>query len=54
MMAQSPAEWMIETTLRDIRAVGKTFDNENDRSQLENSISMLQVPVSTTYSGGVS
>ena len=54
MMAQSPAEWMLETTLRDIRAMGKAFDNEADQSQLEKIISMLQVPVPTTYPGGAS
>jgi len=54
MMAQSPAEWMLETTLRDIRAVGKTFDNEADQSQLQSIISKLKIPVPTTYSGGVS
>lgn len=54
MMAQSPAEWMLETTRRDIRAMGKTFDNEPDQSQLQKIISMLQVPVPTTYSGGAS
>ncbi len=54
MMAQSPAEWMLETTLRDIRAMGKTFDNDADQGQLQNIISMLQVPVPTTSSGGVS
>jgi hypothetical protein len=54
MMTQSPAEWMLETTLRDIRAVGKTFDNEADQSQLQSIISKLKIPVPTTYSGGVS
>ena len=54
MMAQSPAEWMVETTLRDIRAMGKAFDNEADQSQLQKIISMLQVPVPTTYPGGAS
>ncbi|HET6976385.1 MAG TPA: TRAFs-binding domain-containing protein [Pyrinomonadaceae bacterium] len=54
MMAQSPAEWMIETTLRDINAVGKTFLDEADQSQLKTIISILQIPTSTTYSGGVS
>jgi hypothetical protein len=52
MMAQAPAEWMIETTLRDIRAVGATFDNEADQSQIQSIISMLQVPAAST--GGVS
>lgn len=54
MMTQSPAEWMLETTLRDIKAVGKTFDNEADQSQLQSIISKLKIPVPTTYSGGVS
>ena len=56
MMAQSPAEWMLETTLRDIRAVGQTFDDAADQSRLQSIISILQIPVPTTstYSGGVS
>lgn len=53
MMAQSPADWMIETTLRDIRAVGKTLTNDTDRNQLESIIASLQVPA-TSYSGGIS
>ena len=55
MMAQAPAEWMLETTLRDIRAVGQTFQDEADRSRLQSIIGMLQVPApTTTYSGGAS
>jgi len=41
-MAQAPAEWMIETTLRDMRAVGKTFADLHDRSQLEGILELLR------------
>ena len=42
MMAQSPAVWMLETTIRDLQAVGRTFDEENDKRQLENILGMLK------------
>jgi hypothetical protein len=52
MIAQAPAGWMLETTLRDIRAVGQTFTAESDRSQLQAIIGMLDI--SAALSGGVS
>jgi tetratricopeptide (TPR) repeat protein len=42
MVAQSPAQWMLVTTLRDLHAVGETFDDENDKRQLESIFGMLQ------------
>src|ERR1043165_132352 len=42
MMAQTPYAWMLETTIRDLHAVGKTFDDENDKHQLENIVGMLK------------
>lgn len=41
-MAQVPADWMLETTLRDIRAVGKTFGDPDDRRRLEGILVLLQ------------
>jgi len=41
-IAQAPAEWMIETTLRDMRAVGKTITDPHDRSQLEGILELLR------------
>ena len=48
MMAQSPAVWMLETTIRDLRAVGRTFDDETDKFQLDNIVWMLQTSESQT------
>lgn len=42
MMAQSPAGWMLETTVRDLHAVGNTFDDENDKRQLTNVMAVLK------------
>ncbi len=53
MMAQAPAEWMLQTTLRDIQAVGRTITDEADTHQLESIIASLQVPA-TSYIGGIS
>jgi hypothetical protein len=50
MMAQSPAGWMLETTSRDLHAVGKTFDDENDKRQLETILGMLKT---SDYQTGV-
>ena len=44
MMAQSPAAWMLETTIRDLQAVSNTFDDENDKRQIENILGMLRTP----------
>ena len=44
MMAQSPAGWMLETTVRDLDAVSNTFEDENDKRQIENILGMLRTP----------
>jgi hypothetical protein len=40
--AQAPAGWMVETTLRDIRAVGEKFADISDRSRLEEILGSLR------------
>ena len=42
IIAQAPYAWMLETTIRDLQAVGKTFDDENDKRQLEKIVEMLR------------
>jgi hypothetical protein len=44
MMAQSPAGWMLETTVRDLHAVSDTFEDENEKRQIENILGMLRTP----------
>jgi hypothetical protein len=42
MVSQSPAGWMVETTIRDMRAVGKTFSDPMDQRSLESIIWILK------------
>jgi hypothetical protein len=42
IITQAPYAWMLETTIRDLQAVGKTFGDENDKRQLENIVGMLR------------
>lgn len=39
---QAPADWMIETTLRDIRMVGKLFTDPTDRNEFDRIIELLE------------
>ena len=41
-MAQAPSEWMLETTMRDLRAIGEKFDNPEDRRRLEDILEFLR------------
>ena len=49
-VAQAPPAWMLETTLRDLRAVGEKLTDAGDRSRLEGIIDILRqadAPVET-------
>jgi hypothetical protein len=48
MMGLEPAAWMLETTLRDIRGISKTFVDPSDRSRLEGIVGQLQPPDART------
>jgi len=47
--AQAPSEWMLATTLRDVRAVGQTFADAGDRRRLED---VLRPPAAGRCSRG--
>jgi hypothetical protein len=49
-VAQAPSPWMLETTLRDLQAVGEKLTNAGDRGRLEEIIDILRqadAPVET-------
>jgi MAP3K TRAFs-binding domain len=39
---QAPSGWMLETTVRDVRAIGEKFADARDRSQLEEILGLLR------------
>jgi hypothetical protein len=48
---QTPSGWMLETTLRDVRAIGEKFADAGDRSRMDEILGLLRRPDAQAEAG---